>query len=443
MNPSTHVFEPEEVMAYLDGELDSQRAAALASHLDHCPDCRALANQFRRLSELLLEFQLESPSANFNVEAIREQSSRHSKEPVLSADVPYRPTRWYRFFTGARSPVLAVGCTLLVIASLTFGVIHLSRQAANKGIASTRLISPGANNALMLRDESSGITSTESAVRGSPVPGPITDGESRVAVDGNGLFHGLGDHAEDAINVDGQPESGPMVARTATLAVVVKDFTSVESSVKNITARYHGYIGELSSSSPQNSARTLTATLHIPSAQLEAALTDLKQLGRVEQESQSGEEVTKEYTDLDARLKNSRVTEERLQDVLRKSTGKVADILKVEQEIARVRGEIEQMDSEKRALRTRIDYAGVQLSLAEDFKASIQVAPPSTATRLHNALVDGYRSLIETVIGFFVWLLASGPTLLIWIAILFFPVRWIWRRWLRAKWARLRSAPAA
>jgi anti-sigma factor RsiW len=61
-----HAFEPEELMAYLDGELEPRRAAALGSHLDHCADCHALASQIRAVTERLLHYQVEaiSPSAN-------------------------------------------------------------------------------------------------------------------------------------------------------------------------------------------------------------------------------------------------------------------------------------------------------------------------------------------------------------------------------------------
>ena len=119
----------------------------------------------------------------------------------------------------------------------------------------------------------------------------------------------------------------------------------MEATVKAIAQRHNGYIASLNTASPQDSARTLSATLQIPSAQLESAVTELKQLGRVDQETQSGEEVTKEFTDRAARLKNARATEQRLLDVLREHTGKVKDILDAEQEIARVRGEIEQMEA--------------------------------------------------------------------------------------------------
>ena len=245
----------------------------------------------------------------------------------------------------------------------------------------------------------------------------------RASPDSNGLYHGLGDHAEN--------QTGPMIARTASVSVIVKDFGPVEATVKAIALRHNGYIASLNTASPQDSARTLSATLQIPSAQLESAITELKQLGRVDQETQSGEEVTKEFTDRAARLKNARATEQRLLDVLRDHTGKVKDILEAEQEIARVRGEIEQMEADQRALQTRIDFATVQLSVQEEYKASLQGAPPSTVTRLRNAAVEGYRSLVENVIGIGVFALQAVPILLLWGIILFLPARWMWKRFRR------------
>ncbi len=156
----------------------------------------------------------------------------------------------------------------------------------------------------------------------------------------------------------------------------------------------------------------------------------MKQLGRADQESQSGEEVTKRCTcDLAARLKNSRATEERLLGVLHNNTGKVKDVLEVENEISRVRGEIEGMEADQRALQTRIDFATITLSVTEEYKASLNGAPSSMGTRLHNAFVTGYHSVVENMVGLTAWLLESGPTLAgLWVALLFFPIRWAWRQ---------------
>jgi hypothetical protein len=236
----------------------------------------------------------------------------------------------------------------------------------------------------------------------------------------------------DAEPVSPQPpppaSTSPLIASTANLSLVVKDFSAIQAAVKAVVSRHSGYIGELNTSTPPDAAKTFSATLRVPSAQLEPALAELKQLGRADQESQAGEEVTKQYVDLAARLKNSRATEERLLGVLRNNTGKVKDVLEVENEISRVRGEIEGMEADQRALQSRVDFATITLSVTEEYKASLNGAPSSTGTRLHNAFVTGYHSVVENVIGLVAWLFESGPTLLLWAALLFLPIRWAWRR---------------
>ena len=184
-------------------------------------------------------------------------------------------------------------------------------------------------------------------------------------------------------------------------------------------------------STTENSPRSLEASLRIPAPALSSTIRDLKTLGRVERESQSGEEVTRQHEDLVARLKNSRETEQRLREILQQRTGKVTDVLKVEQEIARVRGEIEEMEAEQKALEHRVDFATVELQLTEEYKAQLNPPAPSVSTRVHNAFVAGYQNVSETLLGIVLFFAEFGPAILIWLAILSLPVVAIWRRYRR------------
>ncbi len=103
--------------------------------------------------------------------------------------------------------------------------------------------------------------------------------------------------------------------------------------MESILKKHRGYVGELKTGGAAGSGRTLNATLRVPADQLDASLTELKTLGRVESESQSGQDVTSQYVDLQARLGNARNTEQRLTDLLRQRTGKLSDVLEVEQEV--------------------------------------------------------------------------------------------------------------
>jgi hypothetical protein len=414
MTSSTHPFEQEEVMAYLDGELSANRASSVSAHLRECAECAALAEQMRDVSVRLSDWSVEPAPASLtrNLDAAR---AEHALSKIgttggfagrLGGNFPFLRNRWV---WGAAS------AAALVILLLSIGLPSVRREPH--------------------RSEGLELAYTEQS-RSADIP------ESKaVGTDSNGLMVRPAPPAAppprgflpkfSSASPDGQstPEpTAPMIARTASVSLTVKDFAPLEASVKAIAQRHHGYIASLNSTSPQDAARTLTATLRIPSAQLESAIAELKQLGRVEQESQSGEEVTKEFTDRAARLKNARATEERLLDVLHNHTGQVKDILATEQEIARVRGDIEQMEADQRSLQTRVDFATIELSVQEEYKASLQGAPSSTTTRLHNAAVDGYRTAIESVIGLGVWALQALPTILVWAIALFVPGRWIWKR---------------
>jgi hypothetical protein len=222
--------------------------------------------------------------------------------------------------------------------------------------------------------------------------------------------------------------NGPMIIRSAQLSLITKEFDKARANLEAILKRHRGYLGELKAGGGTGSGRTLTATLRVPADQLDATVTEVKTLGRVESESQSGQDVTSQYVDLQARLANARNTELRLTDLLRNRTGKLSDVLEVEKELDRVRGEIEQMEAERKNMSNQVGYATLNATIAEDYKAQLQVVPPSTSTRLSNAAVEGYRSMADGVVSLALFLLSTGPSLLLWGALLFLPARFVWKK---------------
>ena len=103
-------------------------------------------------------------------------------------------------------------------------------------------------------------------------------------------------------------------------------------------------------------------------------------------------------------------------------------MLQVEEKIGETREDIERMEAQRKSLLTSVDFATVNLTLSQERKAQLQMAPPSIGTRFHNAAVDGYTTLASGVIGLLELLLSIGPSLLLWGALVFFPARWAWRR---------------
>ena len=221
---------------------------------------------------------------------------------------------------------------------------------------------------------------------------------------------------------------GKMIERTASLSLIVKEVEAARTALEQIAKQHDGYFAELNTSGPSNAARTLTASMRVPASELDSTLAQLRKLGQLDEEKQGGEEVSQQYVDLNARLENSRHTEKRLTDLLAKRGDKLKDVLDVERELATTREEIERMDSERQSMQQQVNYASIELKLREEYKPALNLGPPTAGTRMRNALVDGYHALVENALGLVVFLLQSGPSILFWLALVFFPVRWTWRK---------------
>jgi chromosome segregation ATPase len=235
---------------------------------------------------------------------------------------------------------------------------------------------------------------------------------------------------------------GKMIERTASLSLIVKEVEAARATLEEIARRHEGYFAELNTSGQSNAARTLTASMRVPASELDSTLAELRKLGQLDEEKQGGEEVSKQYVDLKARLENSRHTEKRLTELLAKRADKLKDVLDVERELASTREEIERMDSEQRGMQQQVDYASIELNLREEYKPALNLGPPSAGTRMRNALVDGYHSAMESALGLVLFLFQEGPSILFWLLLLFFPARWTWRK-LRAGAAQKQSLAGA
>ena len=421
MIAETHFAAPEEIMALLDGEIPSERAEAIREHLDECAQCRELAEVFRNGSAAI---------SNWTVPVVLPHAEFEKRLAGVAHQTPARGPfpadgQWLAFVVRRRWVMTAAVAVVL----LAIAVTQSRRPAApiNMPVGMARTDGASAGDGLEFSKTRTKSSVTKRMAASPLAENPLQSADGELApLDSNGLVS-----PEDRLSQTDDQQT-PMIARTVTLSIVVKDFGFSRTALDAILARHHGYAASLNASTQQNAARSLQASLRIPAGELNAAVAELKSLGQVENESQNGEEVTQQHADLVARLKNSRETEQRLQAILLQRTGKISDVLAVEQEIARVRGEIEQMEAGQKSLEHRVDFAAIDLSLAEEYKAQIGSRSPSISTRMHNALVTGYRNAVEGLVGLILLFAEYGPSGLIWLVLLA-PLAWfLHRRWARA-----------
>jgi hypothetical protein len=178
-----------------------------------------------------------------------------------------------------------------------------------------------------------------------------------------------------------------------------------------------------------------SVTVRVPAEKLDQALSQFRGLAvEVESESLDSQDVTEEYVDLQARLKNEQRTEAELLELLdsRSETGKTADILEVHRELGQVRSRIEQIQGRLNYLNNLSSMATVSITLTPDaLQQPVVVAgwrPRGTALNAFRTLQRTLQFFGDFAIVFFVLILPVVLVVAIPLVILFFIVRAIWRR---------------
>ena len=372
MKAADHPVSPEDLMAYLDGELPHAQAAVVQAHVAGCDGCQRSSGELRGVSRDMSRWQIEDPPATFTAPW---------PPPGRQEKVPSR----FGWLLKPSVALVAVGAVVAVVLPFTYN--NMSTQPV------------------------------QMMALGRPAA-PATEAGTPVAAVAGQISLPLG---------GAQPTIGPSIARTARLRLSSRDFEGTRRAVERIAGDLGGWFSRMDVSRV-GEARSLTAALQVPAARLDEALAALKPLGIVLDESQKGEDVTEQIVDVDARLSNARNTEKRLVDLLQRRTGELEHVLAAEREISRVREEIERFDAQRKNLDRRVTYATLTVEVIEEIQASINLGPRPVPGRFRDALVTGLTEAMDSALGLALLVIRLAPTLLLWAAVLFFPVRALVRR---------------
>jgi hypothetical protein len=237
-----------------------------------------------------------------------------------------------------------------------------------------------------------------------------------------------------ALASSGEPDTlaTRKIIRNGSLDLLVND---VGQSIAKIGSVVTGLGGFVEKSTQTNSgSHSASITVRIPSARLDQAITQIKGLATtVDRESVEAHDVTREYIDLDARLRNAQAEETQYLQILKRATT-IKDTLDVTEKLSDVRGRIEQMQGEMKFLTSQIDMSTLEISLrseADAAVAGIHWRPLRQAKIAVSEMVSGLADWADSVIAFFI----SLPLLAVWFLSLV-ALFWVAIRILRAIWRR-------
>ena len=253
----------------------------------------------------------------------------------------------------------------------------------------------------------------------------IQNGHDTVQVNPPGLPGGEGGQPTTSGTSTAPPSIDRQIIYRATINLQVKSFAECDREIGARVKAAGGYIAQFQEDRSYGNQRGGRWTVRLPAAGFTDFLEAVSKLGIAERRDVQSQDVTEEYVDLEARLKNKQALEARLLDLVAKRGDGIKDVIALENEMNRVTEEIERLQGKLRYLSNRIALTTVEISAYE--KLDYQPAEATFVTRVGNTFwvsLDNLRQLGE---GLLLTAVALGPWLVVG-AVLYLPMALIMRR---------------
>lgn len=240
-------------------------------------------------------------------------------------------------------------------------------------------------------------------------PSPVMPDSARakLAADGSagapGAAGSLGDLAAT------QPDV--YLIKNATVTIECDDAGKASETLRASLQANNAYVSNLNEFLDSLGRRTITLQVRVPADKFDQSMLNLEALGKVLNKQVSTEDVTEEYVDTESRTRNLKKTEERLLDHLNRAA-ELEDILRVENELTRVREQIERMDGRLRYLTNRVSFSTISITLQEKAKAEPVIPTQSFSTARE------FTSAARSMLGFLQGIWSLVIWLLVWSVVL-------------------------
>jgi hypothetical protein len=236
----------------------------------------------------------------------------------------------------------------------------------------------------------------------------------------------------------GAPTGDGQIIKSASLVLLVARISDAASAIDLIRARVGGQVGNTTLSEYTAGSRSGEITIWVPAPRFDEALAEIKKLAlRVNNESINVSDVSAQFVDMEARLKNLRATESQYLEILKRS-GKLSDVLDVTRELSNTRAQIEQLQGQINYLSRQVALSAIRISLVEEASPGDLKNEWRPLAVIKAAAKETLSGLIQFIDSLLV-LLVALPLLLLKLGFLGL-VLWVLWRGGKAVYARMEGA---
>jgi len=336
--------DAEVLSAYLDSETTAEERDQVTAHLSSCVVCQTHLKELKLTANLFHALEPFPAPAGFR-QSVRAKL-RHL--PILHGvfRLQWPPTR----------RVLAAASALVLVGLFSVNLLQ-HFQPREEAVRDAR------------QSFERGVPAAQSADT------KATDRASRTAS-----------------QITGFVPSGRQVIRTASLITTVRDVDEAARTLTDIAESNGGFVANSTLIHQHPSYGTFE--LRIPVTQFTRALDAIDRVGEVRERQFRGQDVSEEFVDLQARVRNLERHEHQLLTFMDRAT-KVVDLMAIEQELARVRGQIEQLTGRLRFINNQVDLATVSVTLQERERGTPGLWNfPASLEKIQAAFINTVRQVL-------------------------------------------------
>jgi hypothetical protein len=237
------------------------------------------------------------------------------------------------------------------------------------------------------------------------------------------------------------------IIRNADITIEVDSTSEAQHRVTSIAEAHGGFVvtsesKQRQSADPAQRATDFKLVVRVPEAQFGVALDEIKKLAtNVPEEKATGQDVTEEFIDLEARIKTQKALEAQFLTIMRQAN-KVEDALEVQRQIAEVRTEIEQLEGRKRFIENRSSLATITVNIQAP-KPVLVTTPTGVGHNLREAVSESVELASGLLIFFVRFAIVMVPVLLFVGLPTALVLRYFMRRARRVRLAEALATPAA
>lgn len=346
----------EQISLYIDGELDDDSQQQFEKHINKCHGCRKEYYNTLKTVELCKELDEVEPPGQLSENIMNAIIQENEKNKGLLYFNKFIRKHW-KVFTG----IAAVILLMFVVTINTFLTpLGNSFKGGTKGdfqIAGSQQEAIPQEEVLKSKHD-------------------IWDSNFRGSAEGNYAQSGVVQNISRKI------------IKNAQLDITVEDFDKAYERIIVLTKEMGGYI-EDSRITKDKTGKMGHIAARMPHNHFEEFIMKLENLGEVTNKTISGNDITTQYFDTQARVNNFKKQEQRLLDILEKAQT-VEEILKIENELNRVRYEIERLTSQLKQWDNLVELSTVNIYLRQTKTPQKKIKPLS--------FKDVYKQAVEAFI---------------------------------------------